>query len=170
MSIKLIPVLIFIALLSNILLDIDLVSADTLVTSAEVGDNPLLLEYDPNSGKVDILSRDSNIVNQTVAPWGCTPEITRGCIDMTNASSTYLSIAIGAVVGALISWLVYALQKRSTVKQDENLKRLKELDERHDNILNIIQQFQKHQEKLLEQILGLEKKIDSLIERKQNNT
>ncbi len=89
---------------------------------------------------------------------------------MTNASSTYLSIAIGAVVGALISWLVYALQKRSTVKQDENLKRLKELDERHDNILNIIQQFQKHQEKLLEQILGLEKKIDSLIERKQNNT
>ena len=166
MSIKLIPVLIFIALLSNILLDIDLVSADTLVTSAEVGDNPLLLEYDPNSGKVDILTRDSNILNQTVAPWGCTPEITRGCIDMTNASSTYLSIAIGAVVGALISWLVYALQKRSTVKQDENLKRLKELDERHDNILNIIQQFQKHQEKLLEQILGLEKKIDSLIERK----
>ena len=170
MSIKLIPVLIFIALLSNILLDINLVSADTLVTSAEVGDNPLLLEYDPNSGKVDILTRDSNYLNQTVAPWGCTPEITRGCIDMTNASSTYLSIAIGAVVGALISWLVYALQKRSTVKQDENLKRLKELDERHDNILNIIQQFQKHQEKLLEQILGLEKKIDSLIERKQNNT
>jgi hypothetical protein len=170
LSIKLIPVLIFIALLSNILLDIDLVSADTLVTSAEVGDNPILLEYDPNSGKVDILTRDSNILNQTVALWGCTPEITRGCIDMTNASSTYLSIAIGAVVGALISWLVYALQKRSTVKQDENLKRLKELDERHDNILNIIQQFQKHQEKLLEQILGLEKKIDSLIERKQNNT
>ena len=170
MSIKLIPVLIFIALLSNILLDIDLVSADTLVTSAEVGDNPLLLEYDPNSGKVDILTRDSNILNQTVAPWGCTPEITKGCIDMTNASSTYLSIAIGAVVGALISWLVYALQKRSTVKQDENLKRLKELDERHDNILNLIQQFQKHQETLLEQILGLEKKIDSLIERKQNNT
>ena len=168
MSIKLIPVLIFIALLSNILLGIDLVSADTLVTSAEVGDNPLLLEYDPNSGKVDILTRDSNILNQTVAPWGCTPEITRGCIDMTNASSTYLSIAIGAVVGALISWLVYALQKRSTVKQDENLKRLKELDERHDNILNIIQQFQKHQEKLLEQILGMEEKIDSLIERKKN--
>jgi hypothetical protein len=30
--------------------------------------------------------------------WGCIPEIERGCIDMTNASSTYLSIAIGAVV------------------------------------------------------------------------
>ena len=168
MSINLIPVLIFIALLSYILSDIDLVSADTLLTSVQVGDNPILLEYDPDSGKVDILTRDTNILNHTVAPWGCTPEITKGCIDMTNASSTYLSIAIGAVVGALISWLVYALQKRSTVKQDENLKRLRELDERHDNILNLIQHFQKHQEKLLEQILGMEKKIDSLIERKNN--
>ena len=168
MSINLIPVLIFIALLSCIQLDIDLVSADTLLTSVQVGDNPILLEYDPDSGKVNILTRDTNILNHTVAPWGCTPEITKGCIDMTNASSTYLSIAIGAVVGALISWLVYALQKRSTVKQDENLKRLRELDERHDNILNLIQHFQKHQEKLLEQILGMEKKIDSLIERKKD--
>ena len=88
---------------------------------------------------------------------------------MTNASSTYLSIAIGAVVGALISWLVYALQKKSTVKQDENLKKLKELDERHDNILELIQDFQKHQEDLLQQILSLDKKIDSVIE-KRNNT
>jgi len=170
LSIIVVPSLVFIMLLSNILVNIDLVSADTLVASIDVGDHPLLFEYDPNSGKVDISSRDSNALNSTVAPWGCTPELTKGCIDMTNASSTYLSIAIGAVVGAFISWLVYALQKKSTIKQEENLKRLKELDERHDNILNIIQQFQKHQEKLLEQILGLEKKIDSLIERKQNNT
>lgn len=62
-------------LLSNILLDLDLVSADTLLTSVEVGgDQPLLLEYDPNSGKVNISSRDSNILNHTIAPWGCTPE------------------------------------------------------------------------------------------------
>ena len=71
------------------------------------------------------------------------PEITKGCIDMTNASSTYLSIAIGAVVGALISWLVYAMQKKSTIKQDENLKRLKELDERHDTIFEINTGFPK---------------------------
>lgn len=155
------------ALLYYIILDIDLVLADTLVTSVQVGDTPTILEYYPNSGKVDIFTRDSNILNQTVAPWGCAPEITKGCRDMTNASSTYLGIVMGAVVGALISWLVYALQKRSIVKQDENLKRLKELDERHDNILNQIQHFQKHQEKLLDQILGLDKKIDSLIERKK---
>ncbi len=51
-----------------------------------------------------------------IAIWGCMPEITKGCIDMTNASSTYLSIALGAVVGALISWLIFALQKKSFVK------------------------------------------------------
>jgi uncharacterized protein YlxW (UPF0749 family) len=89
---------------------------------------------------------------------------------MTNASSTYLSIAIGAVVGAFISWLVYALQKKSTIKQEENLKRLKELDERHDTILKLIQQFQKHQEKLLDQILNLDKKIDAAVEKKDSTT
>ena len=156
-------------LLSSIFGSIELVWADSLVASIDVDDHPWLLEYNPNSGKVYVSSRDSGSLNNTIAPWGCTPEITKGCIDMTNASSTYLSIAIGAVVGALISWLVYALQKKSTVKQDENLKKLKELDERHDNILELIRDFQKHQEDLLQQILSLDKKIDSVIE-KRNNT
>ena len=88
---------------------------------------------------------------------------------MTNASSTYLSIAIGAVVGLLISWLVYALQKKSITKQDENLKRLKELDERHDTILEMVQDFQKHQENLLQQILSLDEKIDFVVEKKNNS-
>lgn len=87
-----------------------------------------------------------------VAIWGCMPEITKSCVDMTNASSTYLSIALGAVVGALISWLIFALQKKSSIKQEENLKRLNELNESHDRILRLIQQFQRHQEHLLDQI------------------
>ena len=148
--------------------DIDLVWADTLIASIDVDDHRWLLEHNPNTGKVYISNRESGSLNNTIAPWGCTPEITKGCIDMTNASSTYLSIAIGAVVGVLISWLVYALQKKSAVKQDENLKKLKELDERHDTILKLIQDFQKHQEDLLQQILSLDKKIDSIIERKNN--
>ncbi len=168
LSIILIPVLVIIILLSCIFAAIDLVWADTLVARIDVGDHPLLFDYNPNSGKVDIISRDSDILNNTIAPWGCTPEITKGCIDMTNASSTYLSIAIGAVVGALISWLVYAMQKKSTIKQDEHLKRLKELDERHDTILKLIRDFQKHQEKLLQQILSLDKKIGFVIEKKKN--
>ena len=105
--------------------DIDLVQADTLIASIDVDDYLWLLEHNSNTGKVYISSRDSGSLNTTIAPWGCTPEITKGCIDMTNASSTYLSIAIGAVVGALISWLVYALQKKSAVIQDEILKKLK---------------------------------------------
>jgi hypothetical protein len=38
---------------------------------------------------------------QILAVWGCIPEITKNCIDMTNTSSTYLSIALGATVGAV---------------------------------------------------------------------
>ncbi len=103
-----------------------------------------------------------------LAIWGCMPEITNGCIDMTNASSTYLSIAVGAVVGALISWLVFALQKKSSIKQEENLQRLNEMNESHDRILRLIQQFQKHQEHILDQILRMDKKIDSAIEKKKD--
>jgi hypothetical protein len=29
---------------------------------------------------------------QILVLWGCMPEITRDCIDMTNASSTYLAL------------------------------------------------------------------------------
>jgi uncharacterized protein YlxW (UPF0749 family) len=102
---------------------------------------------------------------QILLLWGCMPEITRDCIDMTNASSTYLSIALGAIVGGVISWLLYNMQKKTSVKQDETLRRISELEESHDKVLKSIQQFQKHQEKLLSQILNLDKKIDTIIEK-----
>lgn len=95
--------------------------------------------------------------------WGCVPEITRGCLDMTNASSTYLSIAIGAVVGALISWWVYKIQKNTTFKQEETLRRINDLEESHDKVLKSIEQFQNHQERVLIEILTLDKKIDAII-------
>ena len=67
------------------------------------------------------------------------PEITRGCMDMTNASSTYLSIylsiVLGAIVGALISWWVFKIQKKTTAKQDETLRRIDDLEESHDGVL-----------------------------------
>jgi len=40
---------------------------------------------------------------QIIAFWGCIPETAKGCIDMTNASSTYLSIALGALLGVAIA-------------------------------------------------------------------
>jgi hypothetical protein len=89
--------------------------------------------------------------------WGCIPEIKRGCIDMTNSSSTYLSIAIEAVVGTLISWRIYKIQKNATIKQEETLGQLINLEESHDKVLKSIEQFQNHR---------LDRKIDSIIEQK----
>lgn len=104
------------------------------------------------------------ILVQVLALWGCMPETIRGCIDMTNASSTYLSIVVGAIVGALISWWVFKIQKKSTAKQDETLRRIDDLEESHDRVLKSIQHFQQHQERLLIRMLSLEDKIDTLVE------
>lgn len=102
---------------------------------------------------------------QILAIWGCMPEITKDCIDMTNASSTYISIALGAVIGAVISWLVYNLQKKTSIKQDETLRSIHRIEEHHERILKSMQQFQKHHDNVLSQILDLDKKIDTIIEK-----
>jgi hypothetical protein len=99
--------------------------------------------------------------------WGCMPELAKGCVDMTNASSTYLSITIGAVVGALISWWVYKIQKNTTIKQEETLRLIKDIEESHDKVLKSIERFQNHQERVLSEIFNLDKKIDAIIE--ENN-
>jgi hypothetical protein len=104
------------------------------------------------------------MIFQTLALWGCIPEITRDCVDMTNASSTYLGIALGAIVGGLISWWVYKIQKKNTAKQDETLQRINDLEESHDRVLKSIQHFQQHQEGILKKVLSLEGKIDAMIE------
>ena len=98
--------------------------------------------------------------------WGCMPELTRGCLDMTNASITYLSITIGAVVGALISLWVYKIQKNTTMKQEETLRLIKNIEESHDKVLKSIERFQNHQERVLNEILSLDKKIDDIVEGK----
>ena len=71
---------------------------------------------------------------QILALWGCMPEIIRDCVDMTNVSSTYLSIALGAMVGEAISWWIYNMQKKTSVKQDETLRRISELEENHESL------------------------------------
>ena len=106
---------------------------------------------------------------QVLAPWGCMPELTVHCTDMTNASSTYLSIALGAIVGGLISWWVYKIQKKTTAKQDETLRRINDIEESHDRVLKSIQHFQQHQEKLLSKILSLDKKIDAIVDTDKEN-
>jgi uncharacterized membrane protein len=99
-----------------------------------------------------------------LALWGCIPELTKNCVDMTNASSTYLSLGLGAIIGAVISWWIYNMQKKTSIKQDETLRRINQLEESHDKVLKSIQHFQQHQEKLLSKILSLEGKIDAIVE------
>ena len=70
--------------------------------------------------------------------WGCMPELTKNCVDMTNASSTYLSLGLGAIIGAVISWWIYNMQKKTSMKQDETLRRINQLEESRDKVLKSI--------------------------------
>lgn len=101
--------------------------------------------------------------------WGCIPEITKNCQDMTNASSTYLGIAGGAITGAIVSWWVYNRQKKTADMQDSALNRIKELDESHDRILKKLDDFDTRHEITLDTIAELSKKIDSIIEKHEKS-
>jgi uncharacterized membrane protein len=63
-----------------------------------------------------------------LATWGCIPELSKDCVDMTNSSSTYLGIAVGAAIGAVISWWIYNRQNKTSLKQDHLLERINELE------------------------------------------
>jgi hypothetical protein len=97
--------------------------------------------------------------------FGCVPEITKDCQDMTNASSAYLGIAVGAVIGGIISWWVYYHQKKIAEIQDLTLNRIKAYDENHDIILKKIQDLDSRHEESLNRIFDLTKKIDLLVEK-----
>jgi Na+/glutamate symporter len=82
--------------------------------------------------------------------WGCIPELSRNCMDMTNSSSTYLGIIAGAIIGGIVSWWIFNRQMKTSDKQDYTLSR--------------IEQLENYNEKLLGKIFDLNKKIDSLLE------
>jgi hypothetical protein len=97
--------------------------------------------------------------------WGCIPELSKDCQDMTNASSTYLGIAIGAIIGGIISWWIYDRQNKTSEKQDITLGHIRELNERHDRILKRLEQSDMRHDSTLNAILELNKKIEHIIER-----
>ena len=102
--------------------------------------------------------------NLLLATWGCIPELSKDCQDMTNASSTYLGIAVGAIIGGIISWWIYNRQKTTSDKQDLTLKHIKELNERHDKILKRLEQSDMRHDSTLNAILELNKKMERIIE------
>jgi predicted RNase H-like nuclease (RuvC/YqgF family) len=103
--------------------------------------------------------------------WGCVPELTKDCIDMTNTSSTYLSIIIGAAIGVAISWWIYDRQKKTSFQQDYILQRVRDLEQKNTKVLMNLENFAERHDELLnrlillnENILELDKKIQSLME------
>jgi len=96
--------------------------------------------------------------------WGCLPELSRNCMDMTNSSSTYLGIIAGAIIGGIISWWIFNRQKKTSEKQDYTLNRIEQLENHNEKLLEKIKVLEEKNEKLLEKIFDLNKKIDSLLE------
>jgi len=102
----------------------------------------------------------------SILPWGCIPELYPNCMDMTNSSSTYLGIVVGALIGATVSWWIFNRQKKTSDKQDYTLNRIEQLENYNEKMLEKIKDLEEHNEKMLEKILDLNKKIDSLLEDK----
>ena len=103
-----------------------------------------------------------------LAIWGCIPELAKGCIDMTNSSSTYLGIVGGVAIGAGVSWWIYNRQKKTSRTQDDILKQIERLEEKNGKILAHLEAFAKHHDTILnkifqlnERILELEKRLSS---------
>lgn len=101
------------------------------------------------------------------AIWGCIPELAQDCQDMTNSSSTYFSIMIGAIIGGIISWWIYYRQKHISKKQDITLEKIRKINERHDDILKRIEEIEQNNQKALDAIVQLDKQIAKLIEHGQ---
>ena len=106
------------------------------------------------------------------AIWGCIPELAKGCTDMTNSSSTFLGIVVGAAIGAVITWWVYNRQNKTSLKQDHVLERVNELAQKNTHILMHLETFAKHHDELLnkivllnENMLELDKKMSAISEK-----
>lgn len=101
------------------------------------------------------------------ALWGCMPELTPNCQDMTNASSTYLGIVIGAIIGGLITWWVYNRQNKTAKMQDEMLNKIADLEKIHIKILERIEALDKDHDATLQHILKVDEKVKKEIEEKE---
>ena len=101
------------------------------------------------------------MLNEFLASWKCFTFFGMECDkgDISNAWSTWVGIIIGAVIGAAITWWIYYRQKKTSEKQEHIIERINRLEEKHDSMLKSI-------EVILNQILILDKKIDSILENK----
>ena len=89
--------------------------------------------------------------------WGCIPELSRNCMDMTNSSSTYLGIIAGAIIGGIVSWWIFNRQMKTSDKQDYTLSRIEQLENYNEKLERSRQS--ENNEKLLAKIFDLNKKL-----------
>jgi Na+/glutamate symporter len=94
------------------------------------------------------------------AIWGCIPELASDCQDMTNTSSTYFSLLIGAIVGGIVSWWIFKRQKITSEKQDIAIRRIEMLNENHQKLLKRMEQIEQNHQKTLNAIYELNKKME----------
>ncbi len=100
------------------------------------------------------------LISILYAMWGCIPELASDCQDMTNASSTYLSLIVGAIVGGTVSWWIFKRQKMTSEKQDIAIKRIEMLNENHERLLKKMEQIEQNHQKTLNAIYELNKKME----------
>lgn len=84
--------------------------------------------------------------------------------DISNVFATTLGIVVGLLIGGVISWWIYDRQQKTADKQDKTLNHVEELVIKQEKILVKIQAFEENHDKMLNNILTLDKKIDSLLE------
>ncbi len=100
--------------------------------------------------------------------WGCIPEITSNCQDMTNASSTYIGIIIGAIIAGLITWWVYNRQNKTAKQQDKMLNKIIDLENLYIKTLERIEDLDKNHDATLKSILKIDEKVKKILEKKEN--
>ena len=92
--------------------------------------------------------------------WGCLHELNSSTYecpnDISNASSTWVGLILGLILGGVITWWVYYRQKKIAEKQDYVLAHMVKLERRMVDM----------EKNVLEKILSLERKFDSSPERK----
>jgi Na+/glutamate symporter len=99
--------------------------------------------------------------------WGCIPEFTSNCQDMTNAASTYVGIIIGALIGGIITWWVYNRQNKTTKLQDEMLNKIIDLENLYIKSLDRIETLDKNHDAALQAILKIDEKVKKILEKKK---
>lgn len=86
-------------------------------------------------------------------------------VDLTNTAATIISIIIGSIICAIISWWIQQTTETAD-KQDKILQNIERLEIKQERILEKVHEFEENHDEILKNIFTLEEKIDSLLESK----